>query len=132
MLLHYIGANLANKFQILFDGTTLDVLLEQLTGFWRKQSFGQIEDVKYGNKSVTFKVYDCFECSHLPNIGVPVCKFDEGFLTNFFLIKLGQMVSVKELECYATGSEYCSFEIKILGPIQKPPVLGEFPIIRNY
>ena len=47
----------------------------------------------------------------MPNIGKPVCKLDEGFLTTLFLKKIGSTKVVREVECYATGTERCRFEV---------------------
>jgi predicted hydrocarbon binding protein len=113
-LLFEVGGSIANKLQLVFQASDVDHLIEELNHFWRKNGFGEIDEVKVEAGKIDFKVYDCFECTHMPNIGQTVCRFDEGFLTKIAEIRLSGRFLVKELECYATGFDHCRFEIQPL------------------
>ncbi|MBD3350610.1 MAG: hypothetical protein GF364_03895 [Candidatus Lokiarchaeota archaeon] len=114
VLLFDVGHILAERFEDFFVSEDLEKLLSEVAVFWRKYKFGEIDDVEIGNKIVKLNVYDCFECSHFPNINQTVCKFDEGFVQRLLEAKVKIKCSVKEKACYATGADYCNFEIKLL------------------
>jgi predicted hydrocarbon binding protein len=121
-LLYDIGVIIGDRIHPLFVDTKLDKLLNQLGDFWERNLLGEIDEVEFiSNEQLYFNVYECFECSHMPDIGQPVCKFDEGVLTEILIKKVNQPVKVKEIECYATGADHCRFEVTILDtpPIQK-------------
>jgi len=114
-LLYDIGVIIGDTLHPLFIGTELNKLLNQLADFWQRNLLGEIDEVQFeSDNKLFFNVYECFECSHMPNIGQPVCKFDEGILTEIMSKKLNQPVSVKEKECFATGADHCRFEVRLL------------------
>jgi predicted hydrocarbon binding protein len=114
-LLYDIGNTLGDRMLPLFMATDLKDLLEQLSDFWGRNLLGEIKELQFkSKKDLTFSVYECFECSHMPDIGQPVCKFDEGILTKILTSKLNSPVSVKEVECYASGYDHCKFEVSII------------------
>lgn len=121
-LLYDIGSTLGERMLPIFIATDLKDLLSQLSDFWGRNLLGEINDVQFkSNKELSFSVYECFECSHMPDIGQPVCKFDEGILTKILTSKLNNPVRVKEIECYASGYDHCKFEVRFLDkdPIKK-------------
>ena len=111
ILLYDIGKELASRFFGLFKATNIEDLVKELKGFWKKMKLGEMEEFRVENNILSFKMYECFECKHMPNIGKPVCKFDEGFLKHTFELKLRKPFLVKETECVATGKQYCKFMI---------------------
>ncbi len=115
-LLYDIGSVLGDKFKDLFQANTIDELLDQFNHFWRNNELGEIDEVciESNENTICFNVYECFECSHMPVIGEPVCKFDEGLLTKIIQSKLEQPVEVVEVECFATGKHYCRFHVSVL------------------
>lgn len=106
-----VGKQLGNQFSTIFKGDSREHLIGELQKFWQKHEFGIIDDVHLEPGTINFKVYECFECSHLPTLGHPVCKLDEGFLTSLLEKKFNQRFVVREIECYATGKHYCEFNI---------------------
>ncbi|MHA1521787.1 MAG: V4R domain-containing protein [Promethearchaeota archaeon] len=110
-----VGQTLGKNFENMFISKEEGALMEELTEFWKQNGFGHIDELKFGTDTITFNVYECFECSHLPVLGHPVCKLDEGFLTTLFESKFQKLYEVKELECFATGKDYCKFQVKELG-----------------
>lgn len=114
-LLYDIGVMIGDRLHPLFIATNVEDLLNQLSDFWVSNLLGEIDEVEFESENkISFNVYECFECSHMPDIGQPVCKFDEGVLTEILVKKLNHPVSVKEIECYATGADHCRFEVKII------------------
>ena len=122
VILYDIGTTLANKFDVMFKGNDIDYILNELSKFWRKNSFGEIDNIIVEKDGIHFSVYDCFECSHLPDIGRTVCRFDEGFVTTLLKSKLKQDFQVKEIECYASGFDHCRFQVKILEKMKSKPL----------
>lgn len=112
VLLRDIGKILANKFEPYFISTDSEVLIEEVRRFWKKNAFGEVDNIQYEPNQIQFNVYDCFECSHFPNINNTVCKFDEGFLGGLLKLKLNKKFIVKEIECYASGYNHCKFVVK--------------------
>ena len=114
LVLYEVGSNFATNLKEVFVASEFDGLLEELAHFWKEHALGQIDEVRTSEEGANlhFNVYDCFECSHMPNIGQTVCKFDEGFLTRIVSEKLQDTFAVKELKCYATGNDCCEFEVR--------------------
>ncbi len=110
--LYDVGKVLACKFSDLFKANEINDLIIELKNFWKAMKLGEIDEFNKSDDVISFKVYECFECSHLPNIGQTVCKFDEGFLKNMLELKLQIPLYVKEIECVATGKQYCLFNVK--------------------
>ncbi|HIP17636.1 MAG TPA: hypothetical protein EYG76_05015 [Methanothermococcus okinawensis] len=63
---------------------------------------------------IKIQVYECIFCSGLPNIGEPVCYFEQGMISGCLNSILNKEVKVIETKCYATGYDYCEFDVKIL------------------
>lgn len=115
VLLFDVGSVLADKYEGFFRSTELDVLLDEISRFWKKYAFGEIDDLIVDTNNLEFCVYDCFECSHFPDVNQTVCKFDEGFLTGLLTRKIqDKQISIEEIECYATGYDHCKFKVNIL------------------
>jgi len=110
--LYDVGKVLASRFSDLFNSNNINDLIVELKKFWKEMKLGEIDEFNKSEDVISFKVYECFECSHLPNIGQTVCKFDEGFLKNILELKLQIPLYVKEMECVATGKHYCLFNVK--------------------
>ncbi len=112
--LYDVGKILACKFSDLFKASDINNLIDELKRFWKTMKLGEIDEFMRVGDTISFKVYECFECSHLPNIGQTVCKFDEGFLKNMLELKLQMPLYVKEMECVATGKHYCLFNVELV------------------
>ncbi len=110
-----IGTKLGQEFKDFFRPKELPEIVEDLRRFWKKNGFGDLEEVAINDGTVQFSVYDCFECAYMPNIQRRVCKLDEGFLTSIMEGLYKKKYKVTELECYAEGKDRCTFEIKEMG-----------------
>ena len=107
-----VGKQLGQQFSPIFQSDNREHLITELQKFWQKHEFGAIDDIHLEPGKINFKVYECFECSHLPTLGHPVCKLDEGFLTSLMEKKFDKRFIVREVECFATGKHYCEFNIE--------------------
>ena len=87
----------------------LDEMLSNVAKFWSDHELGRM--VVATKDPLTLHVYDCFECSDLPQLGRPACAFDIGILRAVFISHLGSDPGVKETECYTIGNDRCSFVI---------------------
>jgi uncharacterized protein len=108
-ILHNAGKRVGDIFYEELKNTELEPLLNNISQFWSDKQLGKIE-VK-GFDPLTIRVYDCFECKDLPEIGQPVCSFDSGVLDSIFSKHFNRDILTIETECYAMGNEYCSFII---------------------
>jgi predicted hydrocarbon binding protein len=57
-------------------------------------------------------VAEDLDCSGLPDMGHAVCTYDEGFIAGIFYAHSGQLLEVKETDCWCTGDRTCRFLVK--------------------
>ena len=57
-------------------------------------------------------VSEDLDCSGLPDMGIEVCNYDEGFIAGIFNKYTTQEFSAKEIDCWASGDRTCRFEVK--------------------
>lgn len=67
-------------------------------------------DPESGNFVLT--VAEDLDCSGLPDIGIEVCNYDEGFIAGIFNKYTGDDYKAKEVDCWASGDRTCRFEVK--------------------
>ena len=53
------------------------------------------------------------DCSGVPEIGWPICNFDEGFVAGILSVFTGKNVRCREVDCWATGERTCRIDVKI-------------------
>jgi predicted hydrocarbon binding protein len=56
-------------------------------------------------------VSEDLDCSGLPDIGIEVCNYDEGFIAGIFLKYTGKEFTAKEIDCWCTGDRTCRFRV---------------------
>lgn len=56
-------------------------------------------------------VSEDLDCSGLPEIGIEVCTYDEGFLAGIFEKFTGKKFKAKEVDCWCTGDRTCRFQV---------------------
>ncbi|MDR1270578.1 MAG: hypothetical protein LBK82_13735 [Planctomycetaceae bacterium] len=56
-------------------------------------------------------VSEDLDCSGLPDLGIEVCNYDEGFISGIFEKFTGKVFNVKEVDCWCTGDRTCRFEV---------------------
>jgi hypothetical protein len=97
-------------FSEMVTGESLEEVLKSLAQLWEELELGTVEILEV-NDGARIMVKDCYQCMHMPNVGKPLCATDEGIIAGVLEEKLGSRFSVKEVECWGTGKEYCEFEI---------------------
>lgn len=109
-ILHDAGLNVGEVLYEKLKAAEMDQFLQNIARFWQTHDLGA---VKVKNMTpLVIHVSDCFECSGLPPLNRPACAFDSGILEALFSKYKQEKAQVKEVECHATGSKYCSFVIK--------------------
>ncbi len=100
-----IGSNVISK-QI--KGSRLEDVLKELAELWNRLNLGNIELV--GTKKIQVK--DCYQCSHMPDVGKPLCASDAGVIAGVLDRATGKKHSVRETKCWGTGYDFCEFDIE--------------------
>jgi len=54
-------------------------------------------------------VSEDLDCSGLPNLGLKVCNYDEGFIASIFHKYTGDSYQAKEVSCWCSGDRTCRF-----------------------
>lgn len=113
-ILHEAGIKVGETLYPQVEHPQMDQFIQNIAVFWQNHQLGRVE-IKTLNP-LKILVYDCFECKGLPYLGKTACSFDSGILEALFSAKYQDQRKVKETKCYATGDEYCCFEVD---PIKK-------------
>lgn len=66
-----------------------------------------------GGKIIDLRVYECIECSGLPNIGMPVCYFEAGIITGIFKELTKMDVMAEKVRCWTNGYSFCQFDVML-------------------
>ena len=107
-----IGNDIGQKMGRFFVAGSIEELLTEMAGFWQLHGLGEIEIDNLD--PLTLVIYDCFDCSDMPDVGRTLCALDEGIFEGIFEASLKLPVTAKEVECYGTGHNHCKFDIHIL------------------
>ncbi|MEG0570460.1 MAG: V4R domain-containing protein [Oscillospiraceae bacterium] len=89
-----------------------EVLEQNKVGILRVEKF----DEQTGEATLT--VAEDLDCSGLPITGTTVCNYDEGFLAGILKAYTHADYTVKEIDCWSTGSRVCRFNAKTLVQIR--------------
>lgn len=108
-ILHNAGMKIGETFYKELQSPVTDDLIQNLAAFWEKHRLGRVETESM--EPITIRVYDCFECEDLPQLGRSACAFDSGILEAVFSNHFNREMGVEEIKCYANGNDYCSFVI---------------------
>jgi len=109
-LLYQAGMHIGEATYPTIAARDVAVLLRNLAAFWERNRLGRIEVEEFDPLAI--KIYDCFECSELPNLGRPACAFDAGVLTAIFSAHYRKEQVVTETNCYAMGDDCCRFVVE--------------------
>lgn len=107
-----IGNDIGKKMSKLFVSDSLDDLLQEMADFWKSHNLGIVEVA--GHDPLTMSIYECYDCSDMPDVGRTLCALDEGLLEGIFDAGLNMTTRVKEIECFGTGYDHCKFIIEII------------------
>ncbi|MGL6195174.1 MAG: V4R domain-containing protein [Thermoguttaceae bacterium] len=71
----------------------------------------RIEEASPEDGKFVLTVSEDLDCSGLPDLGIEVCTYDEGFISGIFEKYTGLQFNVKEVDCWCTGDRTCRFSI---------------------
>ena len=96
-----------------FKELPLSSFVAELQRILKEQGVGilRVEKADAENGTFVLTVAEDLDCSGLPDIGVEVCNYDEGFIAGIFDGYTGQKFSAKEVDCWCTGERVCRFEV---------------------
>lgn len=91
--------------------------VEDIAPFLAKYKIGILDifkekEIENGVK-LDLRVYECIECSGLPNIGEPICYFETGMIIGILGELTGKKVSAEEIRCWTSGYSFCQFDVEI-------------------
>ncbi len=90
--------------------TRLEALLKELSiGILRLEE----ADMEKGRFVLT--VGEDLDCSGLPDTGMDVCVYDEGFIAGILEAYTGSPFHVREVDCWCTGDRTCRFVAQMDG-----------------
>jgi predicted hydrocarbon binding protein len=92
------AASLASKIQDSFNALGIGIF--------------RVESAKDDNSHFVFTVDEDLDCSGLPDTSDVVCVYDEGFIQGILESFSEKNFSVREIDCWCTGSRTCRFEAK--------------------
>jgi predicted hydrocarbon binding protein len=108
-VLQQAGYHVGERIYSAIAAPDLTEILEKTAGFWKTNNLGVLEIES--TAPLVLKVYDCFECGSLPQLGRPACAFDSGVLQAIFTRHFQLPQRVDETACYAMGDDHCRFVI---------------------
>lgn len=74
----------------------------------------RLEEVDIDNGHFVLTVGEDLDCSGLPDTGMDVCIYDEGFIAGILEAYTGKSFEVREVDCWCTGDRTCRFVAKIV------------------
>ena len=117
--LYYDAGDIAGRF--LFDnfmGEYKDLPLNGFVGelqrILRELGVGilRVEKADVEQGEFTLTVSEDLDCSGLPDLGIEVCNYDEGFIAGIFYKFTGVVFKAKEIDCWCSGDRTCRFIVK--------------------
>ena len=116
--LFYEAGELAGKYffeQYLkeFKDLPLNAFIAELQRIMKELGIGilRIEQANVESGSFVLTVAEDLDCSGLPDIGLEVCNYDEGFIAGIFYKFTGIEFRAKEIDCWCSGDRTCRFEV---------------------
>ena len=91
--------------------TDLSDFVKQLQDLLRDFGIGilRIEHVDMEVGELVLTVSEDLDCSGLPETGIEICVYDEGFISALLESFSGVPFKVKEVDCWCTGDRTCRF-----------------------
>lgn len=91
-----------------------DAFTAQLQESFKQMKVGivRFEMVDLENSEIVLTVDEDLDCSGLPMTGNVVCIYDEGLISGILHAYTGRPFTVREVDCWTTGSRTCRFAAK--------------------
>jgi predicted hydrocarbon binding protein len=116
--LFYDAGNIAGKFFFEnflkeFKDLPLNGFVAELQRVMKELGIGilRVEKADPEKGEFTLTVSEDLDCSGLPDLGIEVCNYDEGFIAGIFFKYTGQVFSAKEVDCWCSGDRTCRFAV---------------------
>ena len=74
----------------------------------------RVEHVDMEKGELILTISEDLDCSGLPENGLEICTYDEGFISALLESFTGIPFVVKEIDCWCTGDRTCRFHAKTL------------------
>jgi len=116
--LFYDAGELAGH--LFFDGSMAEFKDLPLNGFigelqrvLKELGVGilRVEKADAEKGEFTLTVSEDLDCSGLPDLGLEVCNYDEGFIAGVFFKYTGIIFTAKEVDCWCSGDRTCRFAV---------------------
>ena len=117
--LYYDAGDIAGKF--FFDNFMAEYKSLPLNGFvgelqrvLKELGVGvlRVEQADVEKGEFTLTVSEDLDCSGLPDLGIEVCNYDEGFIAGLFYRFTGIVFRAKEVDCWCSGDRTCRFVVQ--------------------
>jgi len=108
------GTAFFDQFLTPYKDLPLNGFVAELQRITKELGIGiiRIEKADPDTGNFVLAVYEDLDCSGLPDIGIEVCNYDEGFIAAIFNKYTGQEFTAKEVDCWCSGDRTCRFEVK--------------------
>ncbi len=103
-----------------YDSKTIKEAIDNMNPILHSIGWGYVSNTEIRRDYIRIYIGDYWECALMKETGAtrPTGSIMRGILSTIFERLHGRRVSVTEVECINTGSEYCVFEVR--------PLTGEF------
>ena len=102
-----------DNFLQAFKGLPLNGFIGELQRVLKELGIGVLRveksDAEKGEFILT--VSEDLDCSGLPDLGLEVCNYDEGFIAGIFYKYTGVTFKAKEVDCWCSGDRTCRFTV---------------------
>ena len=102
-----------DKFLSEFKTLPLNEFIAELQRVLKDLGIGilRIERADVDKGEFTLTVSEDLDCSGLPDLGIEVCNYDEGFIAGVFHKYTGSTFKAKEVDCWCSGDRTCRFAV---------------------
>ena len=102
-----------DKFLVEFKELPLNGFVGELQRVLKDLGIGilRVEKANAEKGEFTLTVSEDLDCSGLPDLGIEVCNYDEGFIAGIFHKYTGVTFKAKEVDCWCSGDRTCRFAV---------------------
>jgi len=95
---------------------SLSDFINRLQELLRELGIGilRVEHIDMEKGELILTVSEDLDCSGLPENGIEICTYDEGFISSLLEAFTGLPFKVKEIDCWCTGDRTCRLLAKTL------------------
>ena len=108
------GVFFFDNFMAEFKDLPLNGFVGELQRVLKELGIGvlRVEKADTEQGEFTLTVSEDLDCSGLPDLGIEVCNYDEGFIAGIFYKFTGVPFKAKEVDCWCSGDRTCRFTVK--------------------